>query len=130
MDLGDEWRVCEAWSDASVQQVHGVYLLHRDGLQVHVAKHAGLVPRTMDGLQALLHRQNWASAPYDVAVADGEPMMASALFKMLPRGVVLEGFVTDRRQFANLVMSGPSDAVLATRPAAERLVSSLRFEAE
>jgi hypothetical protein len=97
MNLGGEWRVSDGWSDAPLQRLHGVYFRHGDGLQIHVVKHVGVVPRSIDDLKALLGQQNWASAPYDEVVVEGDPTMASALFKMLPRDIVLEGFVTNGR---------------------------------
>jgi hypothetical protein len=129
MDLGDEWVVSEGCSDPSLQRLHGVYLRHGDGLQLHVVRHVGQVPRSVAELRALLRQQNWASAPYDEVIVDDAPIMASALFEMLPRDIVLEGFVTDGRQCANFAMPGPPDAVIAARSAAERLARSLRFEA-
>ena len=81
VDLGDEWVVCEGWSDPSTQRVHGVYLLHRDGLQMHVRGY-GLVPDGLDALRALLPQQNWASAPFDEVVVVGDITMVSALFKI------------------------------------------------
>lgn len=128
IDLGGEWAVSEGWSDASLQHVHGVYLRHRAGLQLHVRRHDGLAPRTIEGLRAMLLEQNWASPPYAEVIVDGHPKLASALFNMLARDVVLEGFVTDGRGLANFAMPGPSDVVIATRPAAEMLLRSLRFE--
>lgn len=129
MDLRDDWRVCEAWFDASVQRLHGVYLLHVDGLQVHVIRQGGLVPGGINELQALLRQRNWTSAPYDMAVLHGESLMACALFETLTEDIVLEGFITDARQFANFAMPGPLDAVLAARSAPERLAASLCFDA-
>jgi hypothetical protein len=132
VELGDEWAVYgAAWSDPSVQRVHGVYLLHREGLQMHVrGGRPDSLPCGVDTLRSLLHQQNWASAPFDEMVVVGDIMMASALFKMAPPwDVVLEGFVTDGRQLANFALPGVRAAVNAARASAETLVRSVSFEA-
>jgi hypothetical protein len=131
VDLGDQWMVCAAWSDPSLQRELGyVYLQHRDGLQTYLGGR-GSAPRSVDGLRALLP-ENWASPPFDeIVVAVGGITMVSALFKMLPPwDIVLEGFVMDGRKVANFAMPGPRAAVIAARAAAETLARSIRFEAQ
>jgi hypothetical protein len=130
VDLGDEWVVCERWSDPSRQRDHGVYLRHRDGLQMHV-RGAGSAPGSVDALRAVLSEQNWASAPFDEVVVVGDTTMVSALFKMGPPwDVVLEGLVMDGRNVANFAKPGPREAVVAARAAAETLARGVRFEAQ
>jgi hypothetical protein len=130
VDLGDEWVVLQGWSDPSLQRDHGVYLRHRDGLDMHVGGY-GSAPGSVDALRALLPEQNWASAPFDEVVAVGDTTMVSALFRApAPWDTVLEGFVMDGRKVANFAMPGPRDAVVAARTAAEMVARSVRFEAQ
>jgi hypothetical protein len=103
---------------------HGVYLNLR-------GQSAGAHPLTREGMVALLHEQNWASAPFDEWVITSGPLaMAGGTFETVGMGgeVVLEVFVTDGRFVANAAAPGDRAVIAAVTPAVQRLASTLRFD--
>lgn len=129
VDLADDWVVSEGWSDPKIQRGHGVYLQHRDGLQMNFRDYDYPTLHSVDGVRAWLSEQNWASAPFDEVVSVGEVTIVSALFEMHPAGhVVLEGFAIAGQRVANFAMPGPREAVFGARTAAETVACSVRFE--
>jgi hypothetical protein len=65
----------------------------------------------------------WSSTSKDLTIVGGS-------FEATGMGgeIVLEIFVTDGHQVANLVGPGPREIIEALRPAAARLAATVRFE--
>lgn len=103
---------------------HGVYLNVR-------AQGAGQHPLTREGMVAILHEQNWASAPFDEwSATDGPLTIVGGTFETVGMGgeVVLEVFVTDGRFVANLAGPGERAVIAAVIPSVQQLAGTLRFE--
>jgi hypothetical protein len=131
IDPGDEWLADE--TAPKTVEVHGLYLRSsKHGVYFNVrAQGAGQHPLTQDGLLALLREQNWGAAPFDEWVATaGTLALVGGTFETVGMGgeVVLEVFVTDGHQVANLAGPGERSVIAAVTPSVQRLALTLRFE--
>ena len=91
---------------------------------------AGAHPLTLEGLAALLHEQNWASAPFDEWTStSGALSIAGATFETTGMGgeVVLEVFVTDGRRLVNVAGPGHRVVIRALTPSVRRLANTFQF---
>lgn len=126
----------DAWAldpiDPSTAENLGVYLRSTaHGVYFNVrSQNAGRHPLTTDGMLALLREQNWGAAPFDVwTETSGDLIIVGGTFDTVGMNgeVVLEVFVTDGRDVANLAGPGVRERISAVTPAVRELARSLLF---